>query len=737
MSLFNRHKTDEYYDDDDYPEEELVDQDDNQEDDDQEEVLMSPDESEEQENETPAETAVDVVTQLESIAPAYWSTEERDLDFFVTTDSVGGKLYGQPFYVPPAGYPRQVNAEFFTDVLATGICDITVEAIPQTPRKTIQEMTSRLHTVKTNKLYQQEKGQEFAVRENVAKEVDYGNLITQVSLNENSLFDNAITGIVYGSSLRELEANAKRISNIFGDQNVSIQPFAKRVKSGYFQTIPLGAHLGTLDDIYRNVDRKALSRFDIARGAAGKFNGGIPWGYNQATPSHNIEYLSIFGSKSHKPINYNMGIVGESGGGKTVAAQIKIAREVGIMGYQHRSIDNEREYVTVAKALHELNLDINEDSGITINPLEFNPIETPLDQVPRYDENGELIVDDELVESSLYSQEDKIVVEHDGVKYVQYIPIKSRINHVSEVISAIFVSQGMNPVDVSERSAIDTAMTAIIEDLGITSNPKSLLKDEAGTVNEIYYTNMPKEQPTFTMLYNKLTELYPDSEHTLGVKDAIKPLLASKTHQSLFDGQTYYGPGIDPSLNSHKYVNFSLADLEGANKRFAYFIISDYLWNRWMRNPALAKVQKVLDADELLGYIDDPIMQTFIETVIRQDRKRNGSLTWIVQDIDRFEGNKSAQSLVTNSEFFFITQISSAHRQLMKDTFDLTDGILEILLGHPNVGEGILIQEGEATWVRTNPNAFELDFAESNDGVRYGNRPKDIGKQIDAMLDSK
>ena len=90
---------------------------------------------------------------------------------------------------------------------------------------------------------------------------------------------------------------------------------------------------------------------DIARNASGRFNGGIPIGNNQATPSQNTEFLNIFGTDTHRPINYNMGIVGEAGGGKSAANKLKMAREISILGFEHRSIDPDGEYVLLAKRL--------------------------------------------------------------------------------------------------------------------------------------------------------------------------------------------------------------------------------------------------------------------------------------------------------------------------------------------------------------------------------------------------
>ena len=154
-----------------------------------------------------------------------------------------------------------------------------------------------------------------------------------------------------------------------------------------------------------------------------------------------------------------------------------------------------------------------------------------------------------------------------------------------------------------------------------------------------------------------------------------------------------------------------------------------------MKNPAKAMTKKVLDADEILQFIDDPEMSAFFEVIVRRDRKRNGSITWITQDIERFQGNPKAKALVTNSEFMFVLATKPEHRQLMKETVDLTDGALDILTGNPDPGEGILREEGESIWIRTNPSQKEMDFVESNRAVGQARKNRNAIEAINKAIE--
>src|SRR5699024_6838265 len=190
------------------------------------------------------------------------------------------------------------------------------------------------------------------------------------------------------------------------------------------------------------------------------------------------------------------------------------------------------------------------------------------------------------------------------------------------------------------------------------------------------YDRLPKPEPTLTDIYNELVKQNTDENDNEDPKvtrllDGLKPYLRTGS-KPIFDGQTFFGKGRSATLNDYKYVNFNISQLDGEIKKVAYYVITQYLWERWMINPAKAQEKKVLDADEILQFIDDPVMFQFFETIVRRDRKRNGSICWLTQDIERFQGNPQAKALVTNSEFMFILATKPEHRKLMKDTVDLT-----------------------------------------------------------------
>lgn len=679
---------------------------------------------------------------LNVIGPSYWSTDDLMQDEFVMRENMKSKTYGIAAYVPPSGYPRMLDTQVFQDLLAQGNVDLTLDIVPRTRRDTMQDLSNMLNIIRANAEYQNSKGASFQLRENIAKYNDIDNLLDEIQFDENRLYDVAISMIVYGTSDREVNKNFGVAADLLANEGISITPYAKRQKSGYLTTLPIGARISFLDDTYRNVDRKSLAVMDIARSASGRFNGGIPIGNNQATPSQNTEFLNIFGTDTHRPINYNMGIVGEAGGGKSAANKLKMAREISILGFEHRSIDPDGEYVLLAKRLGQLNLTITANAKFVINPCALSLYETPLDEETMTDVNGNQLSLQEMEEQIRLNDDDgrQVVTHKDGTKYVQQVNISQMASNVKGFVNVILTSNGAEEkMHVGEEKRLESAIDAVVDDLGITSDPNSLFQNKAGMVNDVYQDRMPKPEPTLTDIYNKLIMQNTDEDGQPSKKverllDALK-LYLRDGKRPIFDGQTYFGKGRSPLLNDYKYVNFNISQLEGSIKRVAYYVITQYLWERWMKNPAKAMIKKVLDADEILQFIDDPEMSAFFEIIVRRDRKRNGSITWLTQDIERFQGNPQAKALVTNSEFMFVLATKPEHRKLMKETVDLTDGALDILTGNPEPGEGILRQEGESIWIRTNPSQREMDFVESNRAVGQARKNRNALEAINKSIE--
>lgn len=679
---------------------------------------------------------------INMIAPSFWSDDNEFQDEFVMRENLAHRTYGVVVYVPQSGWPRALDTSIFEEILSEKDVDLTLDVVPRSRQESMKDLNNMLNVIRANAMFQQEKGQTFQLRENVAKYNDINNFLDQIQFDENRDYDVSLSMIIYGSTERELRSNLDRISDIMANKGLSLTPYTKRVKSGYFQALPIGARLYNLDDTYRNIDRRALSVMDIARNASGRFNGGIPVGINLAVPSRSTEYINLFGNSNHRPINYNFGIVGETGSGKSLFAKLFVARSVSILGQQVRSIDPENEYIDMTRNLGGLNINITSTTNYIINPCRISTTETPLEEITMTNESGKNMTPKEVEEVLSVQKGNKIITHEDGSKYIQRTNINAMIDNVTRFINVILTSFTHNSEDgltPGEARRIEDALKSLINDKKITVDPDSLYyKNKSGYVGKIFYSSMPKPEITLTDLYNRLKEKNTNAKgeedpQVSRLLDALSPYLRTGT-KPMFDGQTFFGEGRSTSLNDFKYVNFSIGDLEGSLKTVAYFVLTQYLWEDWINNPSMALEKKLLVLDEIIQYIDDPMMAEFIEKMARRDRKRNAGLIWITQDIDRFQANQQAKALVTSSEHMFILKTKPEHRELMKQTMDLPDGAMDILCGNPDKGEGILRVEGESVLIRSNPTDADWKFVESNRAV--GQEKKDAQGVIDEINDS-
>jgi len=664
-------------------------------------------------------------TITDIIAPSFWSADANNTDIFVSRETVAHRTYGMTMYIVPTGYPRAVDKNFFQSAQATGNTDITVDIQPMKPREAAKFLKAQRTIVSSNSDYQQEKGQTFALKENQNKIQDIDTLSQQNQFDENRLFDVNVSFVTYGNSMRELDLNAGQLEDDMADKGASVAPYFKRVKTGYAQAIPIGYDTTQIDDTFRNITSKGLGKFNLMSSGSGKFNGGIPFAENLATASHNTEYLNVFGSSAHRPLNYNMGIIGESGGGKTFDTQIKIARETAILGIRSRILDPEGEYTPMTKALGQLNLMVSADGGFVFNPITISVSELPLEEITEYREDGSLLTDDEI--EALYKLPEsnrKIVTKANGQKFVQYVQLSEVTEKLKGFVNVnLTANEGEVGLKAQESARLDAVMQQIYHERGVTSDPDSLLTDQSGVYQGMHYKRIPKEQPTLSDVYTKLLDNYStrDANNEIvidkeirRVTDVLKQNLRTGSVK-IFDGQTKFGKIQANSLNDFRLVNFNLKQLgDGPLKKVVYYVLTTYLWDEWMTNPTLALERKTIYADEILQNVDDAAIMGFYEKIARRARKRNGSLVWMTQDIKRFEGHPETEALISNTEHFLFLKIKPEHRLLMKVTFDLNDGVLQVLISNPQPGEGILFVEGIPMWVRVNANEFEKDFAESN-----------------------
>ncbi len=624
-------------------------------------------------------------------------------DHGVIKQSMGTKTYFRPFYIPPEGYPRKLQTNWLSSITSSGEADVLIN-LHKVPKSTAIRTLQRQETMlQSNLSWQMKRGNIDQISDLKTKIADTTQLADEVQFSENDMYDVSVTGVLYGNTLKELDRYSESLEDELAGQFFKMSTWWSRVVKGFKSVLPIG--MEPPKDSIRNIDRRALSTFSPFISGSGKFLGGVPIGVNRITGQK--EFINNFGTDDVKPPNYNMGLFGIPGSGKSLAMKLIIARNLTGANMFFNIIDPEGEFVRLTKRLGGLNLNISEESDIVINPCAINYTDIPLE-----DEDEEL----DLLEDS----DDREVIEKNGKKFVRFVPIKEK---TSEILSFFDIikrgkdgsGEGLN---VFERNYLEEAIQYTFNQLGITTHPSSLFTNDPVEVDgQIIQSKVRKPEPEIKQIYDYLIEHFGNEVKAEGIIAAIKPFLRTGS-KPIFDGQTFLGRGVTQDLQTARLVNFNISQLEeGFLRPIAFHVILNYAWEYFAKSIDNATKKKLIVCDELWQFVDNDQTVAFFEKVARRIRKRNGGLLYASQDFVRILDNAKSRGILLSTYSFFFLEQNKIDLKKIRENFDLTEGELEILFENPDKGEGVFRQGKNSVWLQTDPSDDELTFIESNTAV--------------------
>ena len=106
---------------------------------------------------------------INMIAPSFWSDDNEFQDEFVMRENLAHRTYGVVVYVPQSGWPRALDTSIFEEILSEKDVDLTLDVVPRSRQESMKDLNNMLNVIRANAMFQQEKGQTFQLRENVAK----------------------------------------------------------------------------------------------------------------------------------------------------------------------------------------------------------------------------------------------------------------------------------------------------------------------------------------------------------------------------------------------------------------------------------------------------------------------------------------------------------------------------------------------------------------------------------------
>lgn len=642
-------------------------------------------------------------TVWDLIAPDGLSINSEDTG--VIKQSLGTKTYFRPFYIPLDGYPRKMPTNWLYKLTSAGEVDILVDVHKMSTSHAVRLLQQQLTMLQSNLSYQTRKGNIDSIQETQTKIFDTENLMSEIQFSENDLYNVSTFGVLYADTEKELNNFSESVEDIMANGFFKLTGAWSRVKDGFKSALPLGKNY--MPDTLRNLDRRSLSTFSPFISGSGRFMGGIPIGVNRITGQ--LEFINSFGTEEFRPQNYNMGITGIPGSGKSLAMKLKIARETSGADVWSMIIDPEGEFCDLTRKLGGINLNISEEEDICINPcaISATEIEKKIDD------------DDEL---SWLDESDKYeIIDKNGKTYIRFVPVREKQAEILNFFDIIV--RGKNSEDpgltVFERNYLEEAIKYVFEEqLGITSHPDSLYQNIPTEIDgQLVQSKARKPEPTISDIYNYIFEKYKKERKAERLIAAIRPFLRDGS-KPIFDGQTYFGKGMSNSLQSARVVNFNISEMEeGFLRPIAYHVILNYAWEYFAKNPENALKKKYIYADELWQFIDNPQTVDFFEKVARRARKRNCGLCWATQDFVRILENSKARGILSSTYTLLFMQQNNIDEARVRENFDLSEGEISIIFGNPGKGEGILRVGKSSVYLQTNPSEEELEFIESNQAV--------------------
>lgn len=647
--------------------------------------------------------------QLEN-RPGFWDViapegvKIKSEDYGVIKQTLGTETYFRPIFIPRDGYPRKIQTNWLYEILSSGEVDVMLDIykLPKTQAiRSLQRQETMLHS---NLSWQKTRGNIDQINDLETKIDDTTILMDEIQFSENDMFHVSTKMMLYADSKKDLDRYSEYLIDLLAGSFFNLITAFSRIKKGFLSTLPTGKN--HLTDTLRNLDRRSLGTFAPFISGSGVYTGGVPIGINRI--DGRLEFINSFGNDEWKPDNYNMGIFGNSGSGKSVAMKLKIAREMTGANIFAAIVDPEGEFVKVCNRLGGINLNVSEESGIVINPCSINYSDVELD------------VDDEELET-LQEDDSKEIIEKDGKMYMRFVPIREKINELLDFFDFIVRGKGgvSEGLDVFERTYLQEAIQEVFSNLKITTNPNSLYEDHQvrEIEGQLIQSQVRKPEPELLQIYEVLKKHHEHNPKAERLLAAIKPFLRTGT-MPLFDGQTFLGHGVNQSMDTARLINFNISSLEeGFLRPVAFHVILNYLWEYFIKDVDRANLKKEIYCDELWQFIDNEQTVAFFEKIARRIRKRNGGLVYASQDFERLLENKKARGILTNTYTNFFLKQNKIHLKSIRENYNLTQGEIDILFSNTDKGEGILRSGENSLWIQTNPSDEEMIFIESNQAV--------------------
>jgi type IV secretory pathway VirB4 component len=514
------------------------------------------------------------------------------------------------------GYPREVGLGWL-EPLAThpGRLDVSLHVEPVAPSVAADRLRRQLARLESGRRADAARGRLADPEVDVAAE-DARDLAAGLARGEQKLFRTGLTVTVHAASEDALGPECARVRALCSSLLLDAQPATWRALQGWATTLPLGVDaLGAR----RSFDTAALAAaFPFASAELSSAGGAL---YGKSAKGAGLVCWDRFACD-----NYNSVILARSGAGKSYLAKLEALRSL-YRGVEVFVVDPEDEYRRLAETVGGAYLHLGAP-GARLNPFDLAAGPEAL---------------------------------------------TSRALFVHTLVGVL-----LGGTSADEKAALDRAVLAAYESVGITADPRSHARP-APTLVDVGAALEAGPDPAAAALAKRLAPFTKGS------------------HRGLFDGPS--------TVRSEGHlVVLSLRDLPEELKAAGTLLALDAAWRAVSAAGGFRRRLVVVDEAWLL--MREPEGARFLFRMAKSARKRWCGLTVVTQDAADLLGSPLGQAVVSNAATQVLLRQAPQAIDALGEAFRLSEGEKAYLLGARR-GEGLLVAGTERVAFQAVSSPFE------------------------------
>lgn len=516
------------------------------------------------------------------------------------------------------GYPREVHPGWLQPLLTyPGRLDVALHIDPVDPVTAAARLRRQLARLESGRRHTAEHGRLADPQAEAATEDAY-DLSARLARGEGKLYRVGLYLTIHATDQDTLTDEVAAVRALAASLLLDAKPASYRSLQGWVTTLPFGLDLLGLRRTFDTAALAAAFPFTLPDLPAPDPTtlaapAGVLYGYNLG--SQGLVHWDRFALDNHNSV-----VFGRSGAGKSYLVKLELLRSL-YRGVEIAVIDPEDEYRRLAEAVGGTYV------GLGAPGVRLNPFDLPVHVGP---DGRRSAPADALVRRSLF---------------------------LHTVLAVLLQGEP----SAAERAALDDAIAAVYQRAGITSDPRTWIR----------------QAPTLDDLVGALT----DSSHgsAAGLADRLRPYTRG-AFAGLINGPTTTRP------DGHLVV-YSMRDLPEEVKPVGTLLTLDAVWRR-VANPANRRPRLVV-VDEAWLLMAEPAGARFLFRMAKAARKHWAGLTVATQDTADLLGSDLGRAVVANATTQILLRQAPQAIDEITTVFGLSDGERQFLLAADR-GQGLL-----------------------------------------------